>query len=190
MRVRSFCLTKDEFFMMLRDGYLKLSQILSLPASKLLKFNYTFAYLRKGNNMKYELLLVDDEACILDSLAEWLTDDDINVTKARNGQEGLALLKDRQFDVVVSDISMPMMSGIMMFSEARAAGIFTPLIFFSAHADAEIIRTLKYSGATAVVQKPYNERLSVEINSVLTRKDFSKGATFLLNNERGTITID
>lgn len=169
---------------MLRDGYLKLSQILSPGASKVLKFNYTFTHLRKGKNMKYELLLVDDEACILDTLAEWLTDDDINVTTAKNGKEGLALLKERHFDVVVSDISMPMMSGIMMFSEARAVGIFTPVIFFSAHAGADLIQTLKYAGATAVIQKPHTERLSIEINSVLLKKDFfdiPKGATSLSN---------
>ncbi len=121
--------------------------------------------------MKYELLLVDDEPCILDTLAEWLTDDDINVTKARNGKDGLALQKERRFDVVISDINMPVMSGIMMFSEARAAGIFTPHIFFSAHASSELIHTLKYAGVTAVVPKPHNERLSLEINSVLKRSE-------------------
>jgi CheY-like chemotaxis protein len=157
--------------MMLRDVYLKVNKILSPYAFKLLKFNYTLTYLRKGKMMKYELLLVDDEVSILESLAEWLTDDDVNVTKARNGKEGLALLKEKKFDVVVSDISMPAMSGIMMFSEAKAAGIFTPIIFFSAHVESELIHTLKFAGATAVVQKPHNERLSVEINNVLVRRE-------------------
>ena len=157
--------------MMLRDVYLKVNQILSPHASKLLKFNYTLSYLRKGKMMKYELLLVDDEASILESLAEWLTDDDVNVTKATNGKEGLALLKEKKFDVVVSDISMPGMSGIMMISEAKAAGIFTPIIFFSAHVGPELIHTLKFAGATAVVQKPHNERLSVEINNILVRRE-------------------
>lgn len=134
--------------------------------------------------MKYELLLVDDEACILDTLAEWLTDDDINVTTAKNGKEGLALLKSAHFDVVVSDINMPVMDGVEMLFAAKAAGIFIPHIFFSASADAKFIQSLKQNGAI-VVAKPYNERLSMEINSVLTRKELifpmmiPKGATSL-----------
>ncbi len=122
--------------------------------------------------MKWELLLIDDEPCILNALAELLTDDEITVTTATNGIEGLQLLKERPFDVVVSDISMPVMNGPTMFSEARASGIFAPFIFFSASADAKLILDLKVAGAKAVVQKPYFEKLSAEINSVLVKKEF------------------
>lgn len=123
--------------------------------------------------MKWELLLIDDEACILDSLAEWLEEDDITVTKARNGLEGLKLLKERHFDVVVSDISMPVMDGVTMFTEARASGVFVPHIFFSASCDYKLLQSLKNAGATAIVQKPYFEKLSAEINSVLIKSEFN-----------------
>lgn len=122
--------------------------------------------------MKCQMLLVDDEQFILDMLAEWLTDDDVVVTKAKNGREGLNLLKEKRFDIVVSDIRMPVMDGVEMFFAARAAGIFTPHIFFSAHPDQKLIQSLKTAGAAAVVQKPHNERLSIEINSVLARTQF------------------
>lgn len=122
--------------------------------------------------MKWELLLIDDEPCILNALAELLTDDEITVTTAKNGLEGLKLLKEKNFDVVVSDISMPLMDGPSMFSEARASGIFVPVIFFSASADSNLIQELKIAGAKAIVQKPYFEKLSAEINSVLVKKEF------------------
>jgi two-component system, chemotaxis family, chemotaxis protein CheY len=124
--------------------------------------------------MKWELLLIDDEPCILDTLAELLTEDDINVTKAKNGKEGLTLLKQKSFDIVVTDINMPIMDGLTMFHEARASGIFVPHIFFSAHVDPRQILAIKLSGAAAVVQKPYFERLSAEINSVLTKSEFMR----------------
>jgi two-component system response regulator CiaR len=127
--------------------------------------------------MKWELLLIDDEQCILESLAELLTDDDIVVTTATNGQEGLALLKERRFDVVVSDVSMPLMDGKTMLLHARAAGIFIPTIFFSAHANQKIIDDLKQAGAVAVVRKPHIEMLSSELNSVLTRNQFMFAVT-------------
>ena len=122
--------------------------------------------------MNWNLLLIDDEPCILDTLAELLTDDDITVTKARNGKEGLALLKERQFDVVVTDITMPVMDGPSMFFLAKAAGIFVPHIFFSAELRPALIETLKIAGAHAIVPKPCFEKLSAEINSILVKKEF------------------
>lgn len=122
--------------------------------------------------MKWELLLIDDERCILDSLAELLTEDDIVVTKATNGLEGLSLLKEKHFDVVVTDLSMPHMDGQEMFIQARADGIHVPMIFFSASVNQKDIQALKDVGAHAVVMKPHFERLSVEINSVLNKNQF------------------
>jgi DNA-binding response OmpR family regulator len=123
--------------------------------------------------MKWHLLLIDDEQGILEPLAELLTEDDIVVSTATNGLEGLTLLKERHFDVVVSDISMPLMDGKTMLLSAKALGIFVPTIFFSAHADQKIIQELKEIGAVTVVKKPNIEMLSAELNSVLTRNQFS-----------------
>ncbi len=101
-----------------------------------------------------------------DSLAELLTDDDIVVTKAQNGQEGLRLLKINHFDLVISDLFLPQMDGKEMLLQARACGIFTPIIFFTSQ------KFLKIDGAIAVVQRPYFERLSIEVNSVLNKSQF------------------
>lgn len=122
--------------------------------------------------MKWELLLVDDEVCLLETLAELLTDDDVNVTIAKNGEEGLTLLKEKKFDVVVSDINLPVLSGPGMFSKSTSLGIFVPYIFFSATGDHVLKQSLKNQGAAAVVDKPHFEKLSAEVNSVLTKKEF------------------
>lgn len=122
--------------------------------------------------MKWELLLIDDEQCILDSLAELLTEDDIIVTKAKNGLEGLSLLKEKHFDVVVTDLTMPHMDGHEMLVQARAEGICVPVIYFSASTNPKDIQALKNAGAHAVIMKPHFERLSIEINSVLNKNQF------------------
>lgn len=129
--------------------------------------------------MKWELLLIEDEESLLELLAELLTEDDISVTTASNGQEGLALMKERHFDVVVSDISMPIMDGATMFFEAKAAGINYPHIFFSAHVGPELSEDLKLAGAYAVVPKPYFEKLSAEINSIFARKELLLRENFI-----------
>lgn len=121
--------------------------------------------------MKWELLLIDDEPSILDALAELLEDDELTVMKACNGLEGLMLMREKHFDVVVSDISMPLMDGLTMLSHARAEGIFTPLIFFSANGEVDLPARVRSLGATGFVRKPYFEKLSVEINSVLVKNE-------------------
>lgn len=129
--------------------------------------------------MTWNLLLIDDEPCILDTLAELLTEDDVTVTKAKNGQEGLAFLKEKHFDVVVTDVSMPEMDGPTMFYHAKAAGIFTPHIFFTANSRPAMIQSLKMAGAYAIVPKPCFEKLSAEINSVLVKKELMRISEFL-----------
>lgn len=135
--------------------------------------------------MKWKMLLIDDEPSILDSLAELLSEDDVLVTKAKNGKEGLNLLRSEHFDIVVSDISMPEMDGVTMYSMARSLGIFVPHIFFSAHVRPEQVQLLKSQGVVAVVSKPHVERLSAEVNSVLIKKEFMEGIkeTNLLSSE-------
>lgn len=120
--------------------------------------------------MKWQMLLIDDDLCILDTLAELLTEDDLVITKAKNGFEGLSLLKEKKFDIVVSDLNMPGMDGGRMMAQAAAERIFVPHIFFSARVDKQIEQELKTAGATAVVPKPHFEKLSAEINNLLTRK--------------------
>lgn len=123
--------------------------------------------------MRWELLLVDDEPCLLELLAELLTEDDINVTIAANGKVALEMLQNKHFDVVVSDVNMPMMDGLELIQSARDLGIYVPTIFFSAESDEKLVQNLKDSGAVAVVKKPHFERLSSELNSVLTLKQFT-----------------
>lgn len=65
--------------------------------------------------MLYRILVVDDEELITDSLAGMLAEApqyELDVYKAYSGSEALELLNEQQFDIVVSDICMPGISGI------------------------------------------------------------------------------
>ena len=66
------------------------------------------------------VLLVDDEEGIREILAESLTDYGLRVKTASNGLEALVLLKEYRFDVVLSDIKMPKMDGLTLFTRIRS----------------------------------------------------------------------
>lgn len=68
------------------------------------------------------LLLVDDDQFIIDSLGGMFADRGYEVSSARNGQQALALLRDRaqaRPDAIVLSLMMPVLSGLD-FLEARA----------------------------------------------------------------------
>ena len=70
----------------------------------------------------YRVLVVDDEEMITDSLAGMLEETpqyELDVYKAYSGTEALRLLNEFQFDIVVSDICMPGITGIELAKNIR-----------------------------------------------------------------------
>ena len=65
------------------------------------------------------ILLVDDEEIILNSIGMDLRQENYDVTLAISGEEAITLLKDRHFDIVVTDLSMPGLDGIQVLKEAK-----------------------------------------------------------------------
>ena len=66
----------------------------------------------------FKLLIIDDNKEILDALCEFLSKKKYDITSANNGLEGLKYLeRDEQgFDVVVTDLIMPDISGVALIS--------------------------------------------------------------------------
>ena len=64
-----------------------------------------------------KLLFVDDEAQMLSALARVFRGQKFEVTTANSGKEGLALLADQQFDVIISDMRMPEMDGASFLAQ-------------------------------------------------------------------------
>lgn len=65
------------------------------------------------------ILLIDDVPAVLISMRIVLQGGGYQVTAISGGNEGLALLRDRQFDLVITDIWMPGSSGTTVISEGR-----------------------------------------------------------------------
>ena len=68
----------------------------------------------------YSVLMVDDNAAIREALARSLTRRGCRVTTAASGVEGLEALKQRSFDIVVTDLNMPERGGLWLWEQALA----------------------------------------------------------------------
>ncbi|MFD0677760.1 MULTISPECIES: response regulator [unclassified Paenibacillus] len=85
-----------------------------------------------------KLLIVDDEAFVVDSLADTLPWEQVGVTtvfKAYSGYEALDILKTNSIDIMVSDIRMPGMNGLELLEQVRRNWKRIKCILLSGHAE-------------------------------------------------------
>ena len=85
------------------------------------------------------VLVIDDDEPALERLCTALTLYGYEATSASSGIEGLEVLDQHQFDLVVTDIMMPGMNGIEMVERAQARGLTSAVLFTSAFADATTV---------------------------------------------------
>ncbi|MEW6427949.1 MAG: response regulator [Thermodesulfobacteriota bacterium] len=109
---------------------------------------------------KETLLIVDDEPPIRQLLQRWLSQEGYRCLTAENGQEALDRLDDQRVDLLLTDINMPVMTGIELISTARRSQRDLAIIMVTAVDDREIAMKALELGAFGYVLKPF-ERLEV-----------------------------
>ena len=100
------------------------------------------------------VLLVDDEASLLKAYERALSKPGVIVTTACNGKEAIDRVKGTSFDVIVTDISMPEMTGMEFLRAVRAHDLQVPVILMTGAPELEsAIRAVEY-GAFRYLAKP------------------------------------
>ena len=106
------------------------------------------------NHIKGNLLLIDDEAELSQSMKELLEDEAKHIFIANNGEEALVILEKNNIHCVVSDIKMPVMDGLNFLRIARERGHEQPIIFFTGHGTEQLKREVRELGAADLLMKP------------------------------------
>ena len=102
----------------------------------------------------HSILIVDDEAIIRDFLSEVLEDYDIDV--ATDGDEAIAKLKDRTFDLIITDLRMPRVPGEEVVKAAREYSPKTRVIVISGYSSLYTVSQSVSHGAAAFLSKPFS----------------------------------
>ena len=107
--------------------------------------------------MSARILTVDDSASIRLTTRVALSNAGYDVTEAVHGQEGLDKAKADSFDLIVTDLNMPIMDGIEFTRACRSrpAGQNTPIIVLTTENGAEIKAEGRRAGASAWMVKPF-----------------------------------
>ena len=102
---------------------------------------------------KPRILLVDDHAIVLDGLTRLLEPDFQVVGKAVDGRAMLEMADALNPDIIVSDISMPLLNGIEAMRLLKERGSRAKVLFLSMHADVELASAALRAGASGYVLK-------------------------------------
>lgn len=107
------------------------------------------------------VLVIDDDVVNLLLLNTILNKYKAISIQAKNGFEGLAILEREKFDLIITDIQMPKMSGFEFAEKVRAdktnLNASTPIFALSAHVSARETAEAKRTGITRILSKPYKE---------------------------------
>jgi len=116
------------------------------------------------------ILLADDEEILRDTVCDVLTGYGCHVVTAADGAMAIDLISRQKFDLVLSDIKMPIKNGYEVFAAAKHANAATPVILttgFGYDPNHSIIRARR-EGLAAVLFKPFKvDQLLAEIRTAL-----------------------
>ncbi|MBN2051397.1 MAG: response regulator [Spirochaetales bacterium] len=113
---------------------------------------------------KSSILIIDDDVRILDAMRDALDAAGFDVTIAVDGSQGLKMLEEVQFQLIISDIVMEDMGGIEFLRKIRKTGISTPVVIMSGDPIGEnFFKSAKLLGACFCLQKPFTARTLFDV---------------------------
>ena len=121
-----------------------------------------------GTKNRKRILVADDHAGVLAEVETLLQADHDVIGRVENGAELVAAAQRLQPDVIISDISMPVMNGFEAAAKIRAAGVTAKLIFLTVQSSAPYVKKARSLGACGYVLKAYTaEHLPAAVTAVL-----------------------
>lgn len=122
-----------------------------------------------------QVLAIDDEQSILESLREILEYESYEVDIAQDGEEGIDYFKNNKYDAVFLDIKMPKMDGLEVLDKLMEISPDVPVIMISGHGTIDTAVDSIKKGAFDFIEKPLDlNRLLVTLKNALEKKDLVK----------------
>ena len=117
-----------------------------------------------------KIITVDDSVSVRKLVAATLQSAGHLVAEACDGQEGLEVTSKEAFDLVISDLNMPVMDGLTFIKQLRQVASYrtTPILILTTEMDPEKKKIARASGATGWIVKPFDPaQLLATIRKVL-----------------------
>jgi DNA-binding NtrC family response regulator len=119
--------------------------------------------------MSGSILVVDDDEALRETLAEILGEEGLDVCAVDSGAAALRMVREREFDVVLSDIEMPNMDGFELLEALKTTQSDAQVILMTAFGSAACVTRAMHGGALDYLSKPFSrEQLEASVQRALT----------------------
>ena len=108
------------------------------------------------------VLCVEDNDLVREMTCEMLSDGARQITAVATGEEALNVFRQQPFDLVMTDVSLPGMSGLDLQRELARRRQEIPVVFITAQGDESVHRRALDQGAAAVLSKPFSDTALLE----------------------------
>src|SRR4051812_23272622 len=132
-------------------------------------------------NTHWQILVVDDEEIMCESLAAWLREDGYVVDTAASGREAVEKARVKDYAIYFVDLKMPGgMDGIETMMQIRHLHAEASIIIITAYATVDTAITAMKEGAQEYIVKPCNpEEISLLVNRIIKVKNLQRENTIL-----------
>lgn len=125
----------------------------------------------QSGSYKPSLLIVEDEEELYEVFTMVFSPFPIDIEFANSPTEALEILKHKNFDTILSDFHMPVMTGLDLLKAVRESGNHVPFILMSGFGDKQLVIKGFRAGVMDVIEKPFGE---TEILNIV-QKSLEKG---------------
>ena len=140
---------------------------------------------------KSKILLIDDELESCKALSRLLVQVGYEVEVSHSGEHALVLLKKRPFDLIISDLVLPGISGIDILKHVKENSPDTCVILITGKASTETAVEAMREGALDYVTKPFNlDRLKIQIAKALEKSRLVQENKYLRQQLHGRYRFD
>lgn len=120
------------------------------------------------------ILIIEDDVDFNRAICTYMTDNGFHITGCLRAEEACALLAEKEFDILISDIMMPGMDGFALAETVRAVNRELPILFISAKGDLPSKKKGFGLGIDDYLVKPFDpEELLLRVKTLLRRADIS-----------------
>jgi nitrogen regulation protein NR(I) len=126
--------------------------------------------------MQANILLIEDDRSTASALQKVLQDEGYAVTVAGRGDQGLSQARERQCDLVITDLRLPGLSGMELIARLHSAKPKLPIIMMTAHGTTETAIEAMKLGACDYLVKPFeaDELLDLAASAVASSRRMSE----------------
>ena len=138
-----------------------------------------------------KILLIDDEPDSCKALSMLLSREGYRVESCNSGEQALPLLKKQSFELIISDLFLPGVSGIDILKQVKEAYPLTCVILITGNASAETAVEAMKEGAFDYITKPFNfEKLKLQVAKALEKSQLVTENQYLRQQLRGKYKFD